>query len=262
MQAITYTSAAVLGIIEGATEYLPISSTFHLIWASKILGLGQTDFQKAFEVIIQSGAILAVVFLYLPVWQKKAVLFPKIICSFIPTAVIGLLLYKVIKGFFFENFILQLVVFALIGAGFIFFEQFHKPKLTRQSSELNFKEAMFIGLIQALAVVPGVSRAGAVFLGLMFLKVKRDEAAEYSFLLAVPTLLAASGLDLVKSAPYLISNTSEIGILAVGFIAAFASALVAVKWFMGYLKNHTLTSFGIYRIITAFILMAIFSSSI
>jgi len=262
VQVITYTSAAILGIVEGATEYLPISSTFHLIWASKILGLGQSDFQKAFEVIIQGGAILAVVFLYLPLWRKKAVLFPKIICSFIPTAVIGLLLYKIIKGFFFENFALQLAVFALIGAGFIFFENFHKPKLTRQSSELSFREALLVGLIQALAVVPGVSRAGAVILGLMFLKVKRDDAAEYSFLLAVPTLLAASGLDLVKSAPYLLQNTSEIGILAVGFIAAFASALVAVKWLISYLKNHNLTSFGFYRIIIAFFLLAIFSSSI
>jgi len=259
---ITYASAAILGIIEGATEYLPVSSTFHLIWASKFLGIGQTDFQKAFEVIIQSGAILAVVLLYLPVWRKKVQLFTKIAYSFIPTAVIGLLLYKEIKNIFFENFMLQLIVFVLAGIIFIFFEQIYKPKLSKQSSQITTKEAVLIGIFQALAVVPGVSRAGAVILGMMYLKVKRDEAAEYSFLLAVPTLMAASALDLFKSAPYLLHNSSQIGILAVGFITALISALVAVKWFIGYLKNHTLTTFGVYRIVLALVLIAIFSSTI
>jgi len=247
-----------LGIVEGATEYLPISSTFHLIWAARILGIEQSQFQKAFEVIIQAGSILAVVFLYFSQWRSKISLFPKILSSFIPTGIAGLLLYKVIKGTFFENYVLQLGVFALVGLVFIFFEKFYRPKVNRRSKELTYKESIVIGLIQALAIIPGVSRAGAVILGMMFLKVRRDEAAEYSFLLAVPTLLAASSLDLVKTVPYLLDNTSDIGVLLVGFIAAFISALFAIKWFITFLQKHSLTSFGIYRLALAVLLIALF----
>ncbi|MCL4389865.1 MAG: undecaprenyl-diphosphate phosphatase [Patescibacteria group bacterium] len=243
--------ALVLGVVEGATEYLPISSTFHLIWASHFLGLAQSDFQKAFEVIIQAGAILAVVVLYLPRWRQKISLFPKIAASFIPTAVIGLLFYKIIKDVFFTSDLLQLGVFAIVGAVFIIYERFFRPDLSRPAAAITFRQAILIGVVQALAIVPGVSRAGAVILGLMFLRVKRDEAAEYSFLLAVPTLLAASGLDLVKSAPYLLHHLGDIGILAIGFGTAFVSALFAVKWFLAFLQHHTLTSFGLYRLVLA-----------
>jgi undecaprenyl-diphosphatase len=254
--------AIILGIVEGATEYLPISSTFHLIWTAKILGISQTDFQKAFEVIIQSGAILAVVWLYFPRWRQLENLFPLVLVSFLPTAIIGLSLYKVIKSIFFENIALQLGVFAAVGFLFIVFEQILKPKLSKNAESITIKEAIFVGLAQALAIIPGVSRAGAVILGLMFLRVKREQAAQYSFLLAVPTLLAASALDLIKSAPYLASRPDDFGLLVVGFVAAFGSAYLVVKWFVVFLQKHSLVGFGFYRLLLALVLITIFSSTI
>lgn len=242
--------ALILGILEGASEYLPVSSTFHLIWASKLLGIAQTDFQKAFEVIIQAGSILAILFLYFHVLRKNRDLLVKLFSSFVPTAIIGLILYKLIKNFFFENTMLQLTVFIGVGVVFILFEQFHKHKIDRTIDTISLSEAVLIGLVQAIAVIPGVSRAGAVMLILMFLGVRRDQAAQYSFLLAVPTLLAASALDIVKTYPLLIASQNLL-LLTTGFIAAFVSALLTVKWFLRYLQNHTLSSFGWYRLILA-----------
>lgn len=248
--------SAILGIIEGATEYLPISSTFHLIWFSRFLGIPATDFQKAYEVIIQGGAILAVVLLYWRVVKENRQLLYKLAFSFVPTAVIGLGLYKVIKNVFFESYLLQIVIFILVGLVFLWFEKFSRKALNRTLEKITYKEAVLIGLIQALAIFPGVSRAGAVILGMMFLGVRRDEAAKYSFLLAVPTLLAASGLDLYKSMPILVNNRDQAGVLAVGFVFAFLSAWVGVKWFIYYLQTRTLAGFGWYRLLVGAALLA------
>lgn len=251
-----YLQSVIFGLVEGATEYLPISSTFHLIWTSRFLGIGQTDFQKAYEVIIQAGAILAVVFLY---WKsviddKKLIL--KILSSFVPTALIGLILYKIIKNIFFENYLLQITVFLLIGFVFILYERYRKNKSLKKSLvDITYQEALIIGLAQSVAVIPGVSRAGAVILTMMLLNVRRDEAAKFSFLLAIPTLLAASALDIIKISPILFAQTDKIGYLAVGFLAAFLSALVVVKWFIKFLQHHTLSSFGWYRIILGILLL-------
>lgn len=249
----------ILGVVEGATEYLPISSTFHLIWTSKILSITQSDFQKAYEVIIQGGAILAVLVLY---WQtlisNKKLLFT-LLYSFVPTALIGLILYKVIKGSFFENYILQVIIFVLVGIFFLFFEKINtSQRLKKLLSDLTYKDAVIIGLFQALAVFPGVSRAGAVIVGMILLGVKRDEAAKYSFLLAVPTLLAASALDFYKSYPTIVAQQANIGLLIAGFISAFISALFFVRWFIGYLQKHSLAIFGIYRITLALLLFFYF----
>lgn len=255
----TYFQSIILGIVEGATEYLPISSTFHLIWASKIMGIAQTDFLKAYEVIIQSGAIMAVGLLYLKTFLTNRDLLLKTITSFLPTALLGFLMYKVIKGTFFDSYLLQLLVFALIGIFFIYFEKSSR-KLNKALDQFSYKDALIIGFIQVLAVFPGVSRAGAVIIGLMFLGVKRDEAAKYSFLLAVPTLLAASVLDLYKSLPVLTNHPENIGLLTVGFGASFLSALVVVKWFIKFLQKNTLEVFGYYRIAIVLILWIFFSS--
>ncbi len=250
--------AAVLGVVEGVTEYLPISSTFHLIWAGKLLGLGQTEFQKLFEIVIQSGAILSILVLYLQTFYQDQKLVKKIAVSFIPTAAVGFLLYKVIKNVFLTSFSLQLAVFALVGVLFIVFEKARSGKsLTRDNNAITYKEALFVGLIQSLAVIPGVSRAGAVILALMFLGVKRSEAAKYSFLLAVPTLLAASALDLLKSGAVLLAQPQNISLLLVGFVTSFLSALVVVKWFISYLQKNTITAFGWYRIILSVILFKV-----
>lgn len=254
-----YLQSVILGLVEGATEYLPVSSTFHLIWTSRFLGIPQSDFQKAYEVIIQAGAILAVVFLYWKIVVSDKKLMLKILSSFVPTAIVGLVLYKVIKNVFFENYLLQLAVFLLVGAVFIFYERYRKNiTLKKTLADISYKECLIIGLAQATAVIPGVSRSGAVILTMMFLSVKREEAAKFSFLLAVPTLLAASVLDVVKISPILFTQTEKIGYLAVGFLAAFLSALVVVAWFIKFLQNHTLSFFGWYRILLGIILLGIF----
>lgn len=250
--------ATLLGVVEGLTEFLPVSSTFHLIWSAKLLGLTQTEFLKLFEVVIQSGAILAVIVLYVQTVISDPKLIKNVIISFIPTAVIGLLLYKVIKNSFFENFILQLIIFASVGVFFIVFEKWAKKhELVKKTDTLSTKEALFIGLAQSIAVFPGVSRAGAVMVALMYRKVSRVEAAKYSFLLAVPTLLSASVLDLLKSKDALLASSQNIPLLAVGFLSAFISALIVVKWFIKYLQTHNLTGFGWYRIVASTLLFFI-----
>lgn len=252
-----YLQSVLLGIIEGITEFLPVSSTFHLIWTSRLLGISQNEFQKAYEVIIQAGAILAVVFLYWKVLVNDKKLILKILTSFLPTAVVGLVLYKVIKNIFFENYLLQITVFLIVGIVFILYERYRKNKsLEKTLNDLSFKDTLIIGLSQSLAVIPGVSRAGAVILIMMILGIKREEAAKFSFLLAVPTLFAASVLDMVKLMPILFTQTDKSGYLAVGFLAAFLSALIVVKWLIKFLQNHTLSSFGWYRILAGGILLA------
>lgn len=251
-----YLQSLFLGLVEGITEYLPISSTFHLIWASRLMHIPQTDFQKAYEVIIQGGAILAVAILYWKTFIDNRKLVKKVIYSFIPTAVLGLLLYKIIKGAFFDSYIIQIIVFAVIGLFFILYEFYNeKLKLNKTLDEFTYKDAIIIGLVQVLAVFPGVSRAGAVIVGMMLLGVRRDEAAKYSFLLAVPTLLAASSLDLYKSLPTLIAHPEYSGLLFVGFIMSFVSALFVVKWFIKFLQHHTLITFGVYRLLVATVLL-------
>lgn len=247
----------ILGIVEGLTEFLPVSSTFHLIFASKILGLPQTDFQKLFEVFIQGGAILAIVALYWKTIQKDLELMKKVVIAFIPTAIVGLVLYKVIKDVFFAQTILMLSVFIGVGIIFIISEiliKKDKLKLLRSLDSLTYIEAAGIGLVQALAVMPGVSRAGAVILGMIFLKFKRDESARFSFLLAVPTIVAASGYDLLKMRKEIMGSGSHIEFLLVGTIVAFVSAYFVVKWFVTYLQRHSLTTFGWYRIIAGALL--------
>lgn len=251
--------AIVLGIVEGLTEFLPVSSTFHLIWASKLLGLQQTDFQKLFEVFIQGGAILAIFVLYWQTVTKNIALMKKVVVAFVPTAIVGLLMYKVIKDVFFAQTTSMLVVFIVVGLVFFLTEFLIKKehlKLTKDLSSLSYKQAALIGLLQALAVMPGVSRAGAVIVSMMFLKFRRDESAKFSFLLAVPTILAASGYDLLKMRSQILGSGSfsHIELLVVGSIVAFVSAYFVVKWFVHFLQHNSLNSFGWYRIIAGALL--------
>ncbi|HLE50124.1 MAG TPA: undecaprenyl-diphosphate phosphatase [Patescibacteria group bacterium] len=245
--------ALTLGVVEGGTEYLPVSSTFHLIWTGKILAMPQIEFLKTFEIFIQSGAIAAVLFLYLKTLLSDRKLMAKVLTSFIPTAAVGLVLYKIIKGYFFENDFLQLTIFLAVGILFILYERLadHKAN-TRELSSLTVNQALAVGLAQALAVVPGVSRAGAVIMGMMLMRFRRDEAAKYSFLLAVPTIFAAAGLDLVKSRAVVFDNGGG-WLLALGFVSAFISALVVIKWLIRYLQRHSLEIFGWYRIAAFFL---------
>lgn len=250
----------ILGLVEGITEFLPISSTAHLIITSRLLNIAQSEFLKFFEVFIQSGAILAVVFIYIQYVIKNPRLIKSIIISFIPTAIVGFLLHKIIKNVFFESFNMIIASLFFIGLLFIVFELLVKNKvikLEKSVKQLNVFQAVIIGLVQSLAVIPGVSRAGAVMLGMMGMGYKRDESAIYSFLLAVPTIFAASAYDLYKSRDLLVTNLDNIWILVFGFIVSFVFAYISVKWLINYLKKNTLIGFGIYRVLISLILLII-----
>lgn len=255
----TFIQAFILGIVEGLTEFLPISSTFHLIFTSQLLGMEQTEFLKTFDVFIQAGAILAVLFLYgKELWQDKE-LSKKVVISFIPTAVVGYILHSIIKRIFFETNWLMVAAFIIFGLIFIGYElwlQKNPSFLSKTIKNISWKQAIFIGLAQAVAVLPGVSRAGAVMLGMMFFKVKRDEAAKYSFLLALPTICAAALLDIIKLGNSVSISTNEVISLAVGSLAAFCTAFFVLKWFISYLQKNSLIQFGVYRLILGFGLMS------
>lgn len=245
-------NALILGLTEGITEFLPISSTAHLLIAGKLLHIPQTEFQTFFDVFIQSGAILAVVFLYFSYVIKHKDLWGKIIVSFIPTAIVGLILEKIIKIYFFNS--LQLIEAAMFSVGilFIVFELLVKKgkvKLNKSLKEMNFQEAFLVGIGQSLAVVPGVSRAGIVMLAMMSQRYRRDESAIYSFLLAVPTILAASGLEVIKTNFSIITNANNLLFLAIGFFVSLITAYLSVNWFIAFLKKNSLTYFGVYRIL-------------
>lgn len=250
--------AVVLGIVEGITEFLPVSSTFHLLFTSLIMGLYGPDFIKLFEVFIQSGAILAVILIYLKEIRQDIALMKKVFVSFVPTAVIGFLLFKVIKNFFFENYFLMVLVFFLVGVLFLGLELLVKKrllKLSRSSDKMTYQESFIVGLVQALAVIPGVSRAGAVIVSMMGFGYTREDSVKYSFLLSVPTIVAASAYDLYKSRHVLTGNTSNVWLLAIGFVVSFLVAYMVIKWFIGFVKKNTLELFGYYRILLVIILL-------
>ena len=247
--------AVVLGIVEGITEFLPISSTAHLILASKALGLRDTEFLKSFEIIIQLGAILSVVVLY---WKRflNVEVLKKLVVAVIPTGVIGLTVYKAIKGYLLGNVAVVLTTLLVGGVALIIFERFQqRDDRDVDFSEISYRKAFLIGLFQAIAVIPGVSRSAATIVGGSLLGVSKRTIVEFSFMLAVPTMIAASGLELVK-------NRSAIGgnfdILAIGFIVSFITAILAIKSFLGYIKRRDFSAFGWYRIVLAVVFYLVF----
>lgn len=244
-----FLQATILSIVEGLTEFLPISSTGHLILTSEILKISQTDFVKSFEVIIQLGATLAVVFLY---WNKVATnfkLWPKLIIGFLPTGVIGLTLYKVIKTMLLGNYFVTLWALFLGGIVLIILEKIYREQDHHLSdiNQISNKQAFLIGVCQAFAIIPGVSRAAVTIMGGLFLGLKRTTAVEFSFLLAIPTMAAATSLDLVKSSFSFSQN--EIILLIIGLIGSFITAIFAVRFLLKFVKTHSFIPFGIYRIV-------------
>ncbi|HKC14490.1 MAG TPA: undecaprenyl-diphosphatase UppP [Patescibacteria group bacterium] len=246
----------ILAAIEGVAEFLPISSTGHLIIVSKLLAIPQTDFVKSFEIAIQSGAILAVVILYWKQILSDRKIFKNIAYAFVPTAVVGFVLYKFIKGFLIGNLQITLLMLVLGGVAIIFLEKYFKKSEQKLSiQDLTIKQSAFIGLVQSIAVVPGVSRAAATILGGMGIGLRREEATRFSFMLAIPTMFAATGYDLLKSASSF--NSSQIQVLAFGFLVSFVFAFLAVRWFIAYVRSRTLIPFGIYRIVAGIVLYLI-----
>jgi undecaprenyl-diphosphatase len=243
----------ILSVVEGFTEFLPVSSTGHLILASKLLGISPTDFTKSFEIVIQMGAICSVIVLYVKYVLENPKIIPKILVSFIPTSIIGLILYSFIKKVLLEDVNVTLITLFVGGIVIILLEKIHKPKDTdiKSVDSLSYPKAFLIGVIQSLSVVPGVSRAAATIFGGLFLGLDRKTAVEYSFLLAVPTMTAATALDLYKSAGSF--NQSDFGILAIGFAASFVVAILAIKLLLNLVKKNSFIGFGIYRIVITII---------
>ena len=248
----TIFQTVILSIVEGITEFLPISSTGHLILVSKLLNLPQTEFVKSFEIIIQLGAIMAVVVLYFKKLIDDKKLFPKVLTAFIPSAIIGFVLYKFIKQYLIGNPQIVLISLFIGGILLIILEKILvkiKIKNYLEIEELGLKSCLLIGLSQTVSMIPGVSRAAATIIGGMSVGLSRQSAVEFSFLLAVPTMAAATGLDLLKSYQYF--SGQDIKMLTLGFIISFISAKIAVEWLIKFMKNHSLTTFGVYRIILA-----------
>lgn len=247
--------ALLLSVIEGVTEFLPISSTGHLLLATNFLWIEQTEFVKSFEVIIQLGAILAVVVLYWNKLIKNFGIWKKIIVGFIPAAVVGLVLYDFIKSVLFENLLITVSALLIGGIFLIFIEKFLKEKNGAIDSidKLTLKQSFLIGIAQAVSVVPGTSRAASTIIGGLLVGANRKTAVEFSFLLAIPTMMAATGLDLIKSDFNFSSN--ELMILAVGFIGSFITAMLVVKWFIKFVQTNNFFWFGVYRIILAILFL-------
>jgi undecaprenyl-diphosphatase len=245
--------ALIFSIIEGITEFLPISSTGHMILTSDILKIAQSAFIKDFEIIIQLGAILSIVVLYFSKFSKNKEVWKRVLVAFLPTAVIGFILFKFIKNFLLGNLYITLTALLIGGIALIVLEIIYKEKDHHVESveKITLKNAFLIGVFQALAVIPGVSRSAATIISALFLGTKRKAAAEFSFLLAVPTILGASGLDLIKS--NFSYSQAEWVLLIIGFMGAFVSALVVVKWFLKYIQNHSFVPFGIYRVFISII---------
>lgn len=242
----------ILGVVEGITEFLPISSTGHLILTSRLFGVADSDFTKSFEIAIQFGAILAVVALYWKKFISEKETLKKILIAFFPTAVFGFVFYKLIKNFLLSSSTIVLWSLFLGGIFLVLFEIWHKKReqnIYNETEELSYKKAFLIGVIQSLAIIPGVSRAGATIIGGLLMGINRKTIVEFSFLLAVPTMAAATIYDLYKSAGSF--SFSQFHLLALGFIVSFIVAIISIKWLLRFIKSHTFISFGVYRIIVA-----------
>jgi len=242
--------AFILGLVEGLTEFLPVSSTAHLIITSRFLHISQSEFQTFFEVFIQSGAILAVVLVYFQYMLRRTDLMKKVAISFIPTAIVGVMLHKMIKTVFFESYYLIIASLFFVGLLFLILEVLIKQKkviLKKSVDSLSVADAVYIGLMQSIAIIPGVSRAGIVMLAMMGKGYRRDESAVYSFLLAVPTIIAASVFDLIKTDFRIISDPENLKSLVIGFFVSLITAYLSIKWLIAFLKDHSLSIFGFYR---------------
>jgi len=254
--------ALILGIVEGITEFLPVSSTGHLILVGDLLDFN-SDKGKLFEIVIQCGAILAIVWEYraklgavisrLPSDPQARRFAANLLVAFIPVAVLGLLFGKAIKEVLFKP---VPVAVAFIVGGFIILWAERRKHEVRVASvdDMTWPDALKIGLAQTLALIPGTSRAGATIIGGLFFGLSRRAATEFSFFLAIPVLFAASAYELFKHRDTLSSD--DLGMLAVGLVAAFASAFVCVRWLLRYISRHDFTIFAWYRIAFGMIVLA------
>ncbi|PLY10562.1 MAG: undecaprenyl-diphosphatase [Arcobacter sp.] len=248
----------ILGVIEGFTEFLPISSTGHLIVASEFLGLEQTSINKAYEVIIQFAAILAVILNYPDKFSiKKIELWKKLILAFIPIGAVGFIFSHQVKAMF--SIQIVAIMFIIGGIIFLIVEKFYDEKESHITDveQVSYKQAFYIGIAQIFALIPGTSRAGSTIIGAMLVGLNRRASAEFSFLLAFPVMCATTGYDLLKH--YKDFTDANFVVLAVGFVVAFLVAYLTIKLFLKFLQNFTFVAFGIYRIVFGVLLLLIFT---
>ena len=242
-----YIQSVIIAIIEGLTEFLPISSTGHMILASAAMKIHENEFAKTFEIVIQLGAILAIAIMYMKRFLRGINIYLKLIVAFIPTAIVGFLAYDFIKTYLFNPMVVSI---SLIIGGIILI--IIDKKVENRKSEIKevenipFKNAFYIGLIQCLSMIPGTSRAAATIIGGVFNRFDKKQATEFSFLLAVPTMFAAGGYDLLKTP--IDFTREEIIMLISGLFFAFVSAWVAVKIFLRIVEKYGFQYFGYYRI--------------
>ena len=253
----SYLDSLILGIVEGLTEFLPVSSTGHLILVSHILNIPQTEFLKSFEIAIQLGSILAVVFIF---WRSfiNVDILKRLVVAFIPTGIVGFLLYRLIKDYLIGN--TAVVVWALFlgGVAIIAIEHFQKKQNQEEEevTSMTYTQSFFVGLAQALAVIPGVSRSGATVMGGLLLGISRTTILTFSFLLAVPTMLAATAYDLYKTPE--VFTSVNLSLLAVGFITAFFVALIVIKFALAFVKKYSFVPFALYRMVVAIVFAFVF----
>ena len=248
----TLFEAIVIAIVEGITEFLPISSTGHMIIAESLLGMNIDDFTKVFTVNIQFGAILSVVVLYWRRFLQSWTFYQKLFVAFLPAAVIGFLAGDLIDSLL-ENVMVVAITMLLGGILLLFVDKWFNKK--RANQEITYPTALKIGFWQCIAMIPGVSRSAATIVGGMQQKLSRTNAAEFSFFLAVPTMAAASAYKLLKDYKHI--NTDNIGILVIGNIVAFIVAMIAIKTFITFLQKHGFKVFGWYRIVVGLILITL-----
>jgi len=255
----TIYDSIILGVIEGFTEFLPISSTGHMIVASKFLGIDQTNVTKAYEVIIQFAAILAVIFNYKDKFTlEKIELWKKVFLAFLPIGAVGFIFSHQIKELFSINIVA--IMFIVGGIIFLIVEKFYIPneeKLIDDVEKVTMKQAMWIGIAQVFALIPGTSRAGSTIIGALLVGLSRKASAEFSFLLAFPVMSAVTAHDILKY--YHEFSGANFEALAVGFVVAFIVAYLTIKLFLKFLEKFTFVAFGVYRILFGVILLTLFN---
>ncbi len=255
----TIFDSILLGIIEGFTEFLPISSTGHLIVASHFLGIDQTSVTKAYEVIIQFAAILAVIFNYKDKFTlKKVDLWTKVFLAFLPIGAVGFIFSHQIKELFSINVVATM--FIVGGVVFLIVEKFfipHGAKPVDNVEDVTIKQSLVIGFAQIFALIPGTSRAGSTIIGALLVGLSRKASAEFSFLLAFPVMSAVTAYDLLKH--YHEFSDANVTTLIIGFLISFIVAYLTIKLFLKFLDKFTFVSFGIYRIVFGIVLLVLFN---
>jgi len=247
----------IMGIVEGFTEFLPVSSTGHMIVTADFLGIKQDSVTKAYEVIIQFAAILAVVLHYKEKFTIRKIDFlTKLFIAFLPIAGIGFLFAKQVKALFSLDVVA--VMFIIGGVAFLIAEKFYVEKegFIDDVERISYKQAFLIGCAQVLGLIPGTSRSGSTIIAAMFLGLTRKASAEFSFLLAVPVMSAATAYDILKH--YHEFNIDNLIVLGVGFVVSFVTAYFTIKLFLKFLQKFTFISFGIYRIIFGTVLLVLY----